>query len=272
MARMRSIKPEFWADQDLTRLPRDVRLLYMALWNHCDEQARMQGDPRLVKSWCFPLDDDVTVAVIDTWLTDLEKAGKVVRYDVDGSQYIHLPRLGDHQKLDPRLPSRLPPPSVGVSTPLRPDQSVSTLSDPSSPADTGPPDDNTDSPQPVGVQHQPEGAKHVAGGREHEAGSMLPARADAPTAQTIVTEWIDRCPARPPNRVIGQVAKLVGEMLAEGIDPADTRRGLKAWMTKNLHPSTLPSVVNEVMNAPRNGPGSTKAAGWLTVDQLGGTA
>lgn len=101
---------------------------------------------------------------------------------------------------------------------------------------------------------------------------MLPARADAPTAQTIVTEWIDRCTARPPNRVIGQVAKLVGEMLAEGIDPADTRRGLKAWMTKNLHPSTLPSVVNEVMNAPRNGPGSTKAAGWLTVDQLGGTA
>lgn len=62
-------------------------------------------------------------------------------------------------------------------------------------------------------------------------------------------------------------------MLAEGIDPDDVRRGLAAWMTKGLHPSTLPSVVNEVMNgngrdSQRNGAGraTTKAAGWLNVD------
>jgi hypothetical protein len=38
-------------------------------------------------------------------------------------------------------------------------------------------------------------------------------------------------------------------MLAEGIDPADVRRGLAAWVGKGLHPSALPSVVNELMNA-----------------------
>jgi hypothetical protein len=42
-------------------------------------------------------------------------------------------------------------------------------------------------------------------------------------------------------------------MLAEGIDPDDIRRGVAVWMTKGLHPSTLPSVVNEVMNAPTAG-------------------
>lgn len=79
--------------------------------------------------------------------------------------------------------------------------------------------------------------------------------ADAPTAQTIVGEWVDRCDTRPPGRVVGQVAKLVGEMLDEGIGPDDIRRGIAAWMTKGLHPSTLPSVVNEVMNAaPRGQP------------------
>lgn len=81
-----------------------------------------------------------------------------------------------------------------------------------------------------------------------ETGTL--AHPDAPTAQTIIAEWIERCNSRPPGRTIGQVAKLTGEMLGEGIDPDDVRRGLAAWMSKGLHPSTLPSVVNEVMNAP----------------------
>jgi hypothetical protein len=72
---------------------------------------------------------------------------------------------------------------------------------------------------------------------------------DLTTAQTIVGEWIERAPKRPPQQVIGQAAKLVAAMLGEGIDPDDVRRGLAAWMTKGLHPSALPSVVNEVMNA-----------------------
>lgn len=38
-------------------------------------------------------------------------------------------------------------------------------------------------------------------------------------------------------------------MLAEGIDPVDVRRGLAAWHSKGLHPSTLPSIVNQLMNA-----------------------
>jgi len=72
---------------------------------------------------------------------------------------------------------------------------------------------------------------------------------EMPTAQTIIGEWIDHAPKRPPQQVIGQTAKAIAAMLAEGIDPDDVRRGLAAWMTKGLHPSTLPSVVNEVMNA-----------------------
>lgn len=128
MARIRSIKPEFWHDQELTRLPRDVRMLYVALWNQCDEEGRMQGDPRLVKSWCFPLDDDVTADVIDGWLTQLEAMGKVIRYTSDGSVFLWLPKLGEHQKLDPRLRSRLPRPPAGTlidtdSTEIHTDQS-----------------------------------------------------------------------------------------------------------------------------------------------------
>lgn len=75
-----------------------------------------------------------------------------------------------------------------------------------------------------------------------------PAEVRADTAQAIVGEWIERCPKRPPGNVIGQISKTVKALLAESIDPDDVRRGLAAWMAKGLHPSTLASVVNEVMN------------------------
>ncbi|MFD3749712.1 hypothetical protein ACFWVT_05505 [Streptomyces cyaneofuscatus] len=90
------------------------------------------------------------------------------------------------------------------------------------------------------------------------------------TAQTIVGEWLERCPARPPSRVIGQMAKEIRVLLEEDhIHPDTVRRGIATWMTKGLHPSTLPSVVNEVMNAaaaPRQAPGSA------LYDQATGTS
>jgi hypothetical protein len=68
-------------------------------------------------------------------------------------------------------------------------------------------------------------------------------------AQAIVGEWIEHCRKRPPGRVIGQIAKQVKSMLDEDISPDDVRAGLAEWAGKaDLHPSTLPSLVNGVMN------------------------
>ncbi|WP_050497646.1 hypothetical protein [Streptomyces griseus] len=70
------------------------------------------------------------------------------------------------------------------------------------------------------------------------------------TAQTIVGEWLERVSKRPPGSVVGQMSKTIRVLLEEDrIDPDDIRRGIAHWMTKGLHPSTLPSVVNQVMNA-----------------------
>ncbi|MFE0036796.1 helix-turn-helix domain-containing protein [Streptomyces sp. NPDC059015] len=82
------------------------------------------------------------------------------------------------------------------------------------------------------------------------------------TAQTIVGEWLDRCTNRPPSTVIGQMAKQIRVLLEEDrIHPDWIRRGIAQWMTKGLHPSTLPSVVNEVMNRPATEPQSQQPAG-----------
>jgi hypothetical protein len=69
--------------------------------------------------------------------------------------------------------------------------------------------------------------------------------------------------------VLGHLGTLIAEMLAEGIDAADIRAGLAAWHTRNLHPSTLPSVVHEVMNAPTTATASqgTRRSARSTTDE-----
>jgi hypothetical protein len=135
MARMRSTKPEFWGDQELCQLPRDTRMLYHALWNFADEEGRAQGEPRLIKGNCFPLDDDITLEIIVVMLAQLAKVGRVVRYTVHGALYLYLPKLAQHQRLEPeRVPSRLPPPPEGGEPPakrprVRPNQSPPDLNE-----------------------------------------------------------------------------------------------------------------------------------------------
>jgi hypothetical protein len=80
--------------------------------------------------------------------------------------------------------------------------------------------------------------------------ATTPAVPNGPTAQTLLAEYIDHVPKRPPSRVLGQLGRELSALLAEGVAPDDVRNGLIAWSRKSLHPSTLASVVNEVMNAP----------------------
>jgi len=87
--------------------------------------------------------------------------------------------------------------------------------------------------------------------------------ADHPvTAQTIVGEWLERCTSRPPSRVVGQMSKEIRVLLDEDISPDWVRRGIARWMQRGLHPSTLPSVVNEVMNAQAAPPRQSAGPGY----------
>lgn len=78
-----------------------------------------------------------------------------------------------------------------------------------------------------------------------------PSGREAPQdSQTIIAMWIESCRKRPPKNVIGQVSRHIKIMLEEGIDPDDVQAGLSEWaMRGNLHPATLPSLVNEMMNS-----------------------
>ena len=122
MARIRSVKPEYWADQDLAeQVSRDARLLYIGLWNLADEHSRLRGDPRYIKGQLFPYDDDLTPETVTDLLDSLVLAGKVVQYRTPSGTFMFLPKLAVHQRLEPeKVPTKLPGPDDESSVLLKP--------------------------------------------------------------------------------------------------------------------------------------------------------
>jgi hypothetical protein len=64
-----------------------------------------------------------------------------------------------------------------------------------------------------------------------------------------VGEYVGACLHRPPKDTIGHLGRKVRILLEEGFEPEPIRTALERLRTKGLHPSVLPSVVNEVLNA-----------------------
>jgi hypothetical protein len=103
---MRYIKPEFWTDGKIVTLSFPARLLYIGMWNFamCDK-GHVEDDALRLKMQIFPADDVDIPALVD----ELIRSGRVVRLEApSGATYLHVVRLPDHQKVDPRWTTRCP--------------------------------------------------------------------------------------------------------------------------------------------------------------------
>jgi hypothetical protein len=47
MARIRTIRPEFWTSEQVTECSMPARLLFIGLWNFCDDGGRMPYSPKI---------------------------------------------------------------------------------------------------------------------------------------------------------------------------------------------------------------------------------
>lgn len=65
-----------------------------------------------------------------------------------------------------------------------------------------------------------------------------------PNAGHIMADWIDRQGQRPPERVIGQLARETRKLLDEGFAPVQVTAALDSITAKGLHPSTLASELH----------------------------
>lgn len=115
MARIRSIKPEFWSSEQVMNVSREARLLFIGLWNFADDSGRCVNSAKTLKAQVFPGDDDVDSTTIRRWLDDLSANDLLRQYEVDGKAYLWITGW-NHQKIDRPRPSKYPDPPIGQNS------------------------------------------------------------------------------------------------------------------------------------------------------------
>lgn len=115
MARIRSIKPDFWTDEKVVELSPFARLLFIGLWNFVDDEGRMTYSPLSIKLKILPADS----LDISELLGEIRGKSLITVYPVDGIEYLQVNGFASHQKIDKRTPSKLPPPPNSPEKPPR---------------------------------------------------------------------------------------------------------------------------------------------------------
>lgn len=118
MARIRTIKPDFFTSLTVADLSFEQRLTFIGLWTHADDAGRCVDDARLIKAAVWPLDDRTSVDV-ESDVQALAEAGLIVRYVVGGRAFMAVTGWREHQRINRPTPSKCPPPEEG-ETPAPP--------------------------------------------------------------------------------------------------------------------------------------------------------
>ncbi len=106
MARIRTLKPEFWKHEGLSELPEATHMLAAALLNYADDEGYFNANPRLVHAECCPLREP-SVSVHDSLLM-LSKIDYIrLGTGQDGKRYGHIQKFADHQRINRPTPSKI---------------------------------------------------------------------------------------------------------------------------------------------------------------------
>lgn len=98
MARIRTIKPEFFNNEDIVELSPLARLFYVSLWCESDREGRLVWKPKTLKLRYFPA-DDCDILALSKELIDLEL---IIIYEIEGKQYAEIPGFTKHQVINNR--------------------------------------------------------------------------------------------------------------------------------------------------------------------------
>lgn len=94
MARARNIKPGFFTNDDLGELSPLARLGFIGLWGQADFNGNMKYKPKRLRVEVLPY-DNVDFAEL---VGELQQAGFVEIYQVDGENYLHVVNFRKHQR------------------------------------------------------------------------------------------------------------------------------------------------------------------------------
>ena len=98
MARIRSIKPEFWSSEQIMDCSPMARLLFIGMWNFCDDAGIHPASAKTLKAEIFPA-DDMLASDVQTLVDEIKANGLIVEYEVAGKSYWQVTGW-HHQKIE----------------------------------------------------------------------------------------------------------------------------------------------------------------------------
>lgn len=107
--RIRTIKPEMFADERIVALSREARLLLLGLVTMADDEGRFRARRSAILGHVYPGDDDA-VRKVDGWIGEIREQGLVLFYVADGTPYGAFRHWRRHQKINKPTGSDLPSP------------------------------------------------------------------------------------------------------------------------------------------------------------------
>ncbi|MFM9371880.1 hypothetical protein [Streptomyces sp. Da 82-17] len=293
MARIRTIKPEAFASESLAAVSLSAERTFFGLLTQVDDRGRIRDQPAVIAGVLWSLRPEHGPMGVEDDLIQLAAEDLICRYTGDdGKAYLHVVTWSQHQRINRPSGVRTPGCPRHDAPRAEPASATTTaharLTEPSmrTPGARTPDSRNMADARPL--DREPAGQLPFPGGsvRTHDtltepsvsphAPDLGPRNLDpgttSPTgdasvpaqpttsAQKLIAEYAAACAHRPPRDVLGHLGRETAKLLTEGVDPDHIRAGLTRHRAKGLHPSTLPSLVHEAMNAAPAGfarPGST---------------
>lgn len=116
LARIRSIKPSFFLNDELHALGPYAALLFAGLWTQADREGRLRDRPVRLKAELLPYYE----CDIESLLDDLAGVGFIVRYENAGERFIQVSNFAQHQCPNVKEPASTiqAPCENSTSTPL----------------------------------------------------------------------------------------------------------------------------------------------------------
>lgn len=118
MARIRSIHPGFFTDEELVCVSMAARLLFLGLGVEADDKGVFEWKPLTIKMKIFPADN----LDVDVLLSELLHANAIRRYEIDGRSFGAIRNFRKFQR--PKTPNDIHPSSpeiriyVGLDNPI----------------------------------------------------------------------------------------------------------------------------------------------------------
>lgn len=96
--RIRTIKPEFFEDEELAALPPFARLLFIGTWLMSDKNGVLENRPRLIQAKVFPYDSSGS-SDVSRLIPQLIQGGFLVPFEADGKPWLWIPTFKRHQRI-----------------------------------------------------------------------------------------------------------------------------------------------------------------------------